>query len=129
MLCLVLSDPYEYAETIDTFIEKARKKQEPVTLIFYIPKDALHRFVEGLGEKGWLGSSPMKALEHSMLEGYKLLAKTIFQYAKKQADKLGVELYTELLLGVQEDLGTHLRQRGCKETTLRLSPWLASEDV
>jgi len=129
MLCLVLSDPYEYAETIDAFIERARDKQQSLTLIFYIPKNALHQFIEGLGEKGWLGSSPIKALEQSMLEGYQLLAKTVFQYAQKQADKQGVELYTELLLGMREDLGMHLKQRGCEETALKLSPWFASEDA
>lgn len=129
MLCLVLTDPYDYERVLSAFMQKARERGQPASVVFYIPTDALHNFVEELGEKGWLGSSPVKTLEHSMLEGLKALGQSVLEHAREEADKLQVKLYTELLLGAQEDLDAHLKQRGCDEIVLKHSQWLSSEEA
>jgi len=129
MLCLVLTDPYDYERVLSAFMQKARERGQPASVVFYIPTDALHNFVEELGEKGWLGSSPIKTLENSMLDGLKTLGKSILEYAHAEADKVQVELYTKLLLGTNDDLEQYLNQSGCDELIFKHSPWFTSEEA
>ena len=127
MICVVLSNPYEAQDFFNQIVKELALGHKEALALFFIDKKKFESFVESLADKGWMGSSPFEELKNSLIEGMKNLARTILEELRAQADKMGVKLYTELLLGTAEDLERTVSEAGCSKVLKQPSEWPFAE--
>jgi len=115
MICLLITDPYSYERLLERALDAAVREGEALLAVFFFSPREVKRTIEELGEKGWLGSGSLRALEASMLGGYRALAGDVLADVARRAEERGVQVHTQLFEGDRDGLKHLLEGRGCSK--------------
>ncbi len=87
---LAIANPYGYDRAMNRAITEAKQNQTSLHVVFFICCNSMGNIMHDLGEMGWLGASSFRALQNSMLEGYRSLADDVIERVKRKAEGLNL---------------------------------------
>lgn len=83
---LVILNPYAYDDAMYKAQAIATEAGVPLNVVFFISEKSVCRMMNNLGENGWLSTSALRSLRHSMLEGYRGLADDVLQRVQRKLE-------------------------------------------
>jgi len=87
VVCIVITEPYEYEDLVRQVANKEAGAEWFV--VYFISLPQIQNAVEELGNQGWLGGSSLRSLFDSLLEGYRVLANEVLQGARQILHQAG----------------------------------------